>query len=103
MGEAKVEVVDARDRSRFEVLVDGALAGMAEYELSDGFIAFTHTEVRDEFEGQGLASKLARTGLDSARERGLKVAPYCPYIAGWIKKHPDYLDLVHPDHKDRVA
>lgn len=90
---SEVEVRDAVEQSRFEVVVDGEVAEFAEYRLSEGLIAFTHTEVADAYEGQGLGSKLARFGLDSARERGLAVVPQCPYIAGWIEKHPEYKDL----------
>ncbi len=103
MSDAKIEVVDVPDRSRFEVLVDGELAGLADYTVADGVITFTHTEVHDGHEGQGLGSQLARTGLDSARDRGLTVIPRCSYIAGWIKKHPDFVDLVSELHRDLVS
>ena len=88
------EVHDEPDRSQFAARVEGQLAGVAAYELSDGVITFTHTVVGDDFEGQGVGSALARTALDSARERGLAVVPRCSFIAGWIAKHPDYADLV---------
>lgn len=103
MSEPRIEVVDVPERSRFELLVDGKLAGLEDYELGDGVISYVHTEVADAYEGRGLGSKIARAILDSARERGLSVIPRCPYIAGWIKKHPDDADLVHPEHKDLIA
>ncbi|MEB3366336.1 GNAT family N-acetyltransferase [Saccharopolyspora mangrovi] len=88
------EVKDNSDANRFEIRVDGRLAGFAEYRLKPGQISFTHTEIDDDFGGQGLAGKLARAALDQARERGLGVLPFCPFIRGWIAKHPDYVDLV---------
>jgi len=88
------EVHEEPDRSRFVARVEGRLAGVAAYELADGAITFTHTVVGDDFEGQGVGSALARTALDTARERGLAVVPRCPFIAGWIEHHPDYADLV---------
>jgi predicted GNAT family acetyltransferase len=88
------EVHEERDRSRFAARVEGQLAGFAAYELTDGVITFTHTVVGDDFEGQGVGSALARTGLDAARERGLVVVPRCSFIAGWIGRHPEYADLV---------
>ncbi|MFI5527805.1 GNAT family N-acetyltransferase [Kitasatospora sp. NPDC051853] len=95
------KIVDRPDLSRYEVIVDGdRLAGFAEYRLGEGEIAFTHTEVNPAFEGHGLASSLARFALDDARERGLAVLPYCPYIKGWIAKHPEYVDLVPVDSRD---
>jgi predicted GNAT family acetyltransferase len=90
------EVVDDRLRSRWEARVDGDLAGVAAYELSEGVITFTHTVVADAFEGQGIGSALARTALDDARAEGLAVVPRCPFIAGWIEHHPAYADLVRP-------
>ena len=57
---------------------------------------FTHTEVEDRFEGQGVGSALARFALDDVRAAGTrKVLPLCPFIKGWIEKHPDYADLVY--------
>lgn len=92
-------VVDNPDQSRFEVIAgdDGTeVAGFAEYFLSeaDGEIAFTHTEIDPKFGGQGLGGVLAKAALDAARERGLAVLPYCPFIRGWIRKHPEYAELV---------
>jgi predicted GNAT family acetyltransferase len=88
------EVRDNRDRSRFEILVDGEVAGFADYRLREGRITFTHTEVDDEHEGEGLGSTLARHGLDAARAAGLAVYPSCPFTADWIKRHPEYVELV---------
>lgn len=89
-----VSVVDADERSRFEVIVDGELAGVCEYVLRGDLLNLVHTEVYDGYEGRGLAGRLARTALESARERGLRVRPTCPYIASYLEKHPEYGDLV---------
>jgi predicted GNAT family acetyltransferase len=94
-----VRVVDAPDDRRFELRVDGALAGFAEYRMRPGRIAFTHTEVDDRFQGRGLAGRLARAALDSARDRGLEVTPLCPYIADYIRRHPEYVPLVDDRHR----
>jgi predicted GNAT family acetyltransferase len=79
---------------RYELCQNGILAGYAEYKLQPGEITLTHTEVLKEFEGQGVASKLATTVLKDARKRDLKVVPECPFMAGYIRKHPEYQDLV---------
>lgn len=100
---SEVRVADAPDRSRFEVTVGGELAGLAEYRLRPGRIVLTHTEVGEAHQGLGLAGKLAAAALDSARERGLEVTPLCPYIAGYIRKHPRYRDLVDERHRDLVS
>ena len=83
------------ERSRFDIHVeDGRLAGFTQYNEGDGVREFFHTEVRDEFEGQGIGGKLARAALDETRASGLKVIATCPFIKGWIEKHPDYQDLL---------
>jgi predicted GNAT family acetyltransferase len=92
---ADVQVTDNPAESRFEARVDGELAGFAAYDATDDLIVFTHTEVFDAFEGQGVGSALARGALDEVRSDGTrKVLPRCPFIRGWIEKHPDYQDLV---------
>lgn len=92
--QSEVSVADAPERGRFEITVDGQLAGFSEYTLDDGLVTFTHTEVFGEFSGRGLAGTLVATSLDEARRLGLRVRPLCPYVAAYIKRHPEYADLV---------
>jgi uncharacterized protein len=99
----EARVADAPERSRFELVVDGELAGFAEYRLRPGRIVFTHTEVDEAHQGTGLAGRLAAAALDAARERGLEVTPLCPYIAGYIRRHPGYRELVDEQHRDLVG
>lgn len=80
-------------KKRFEVKVDDQFA-YAEYMRVANRIIFTHTEVPRGLEGNGLGSMLAKTGLEFAKSESLKVVPLCPYIAGYIKKHREYLPLV---------
>ena len=88
------EVIDNPDRSQFEILVDDKQAGLAAYRLRPGVITFLHTEIDDAYEGQGLGGQLVRAALDSARERGLRVIPTCPFVKSWIERHPEYADVV---------
>jgi predicted GNAT family acetyltransferase len=89
------EITDNAGASRYEIRVDGALAGFAEYHARPGEIVFTHTEIDEAFAGQGVGGALARGALDEVRARGgLSVVPRCSFIKGWIDKHPDYADLV---------
>ncbi|MFH9353617.1 GNAT family N-acetyltransferase [Kitasatospora sp. NPDC017646] len=96
-------VTDNRDQSRFEVFDGEELAGFAEYHRFGDEIAFIHTEIDPRFGGRGLGGVLARAALDAAREQGLAVLPYCPFIRGWITKHPDYADLVPASHRARFG
>jgi uncharacterized protein len=88
------DVRDVPERSRYEVSVDGELAGFAVYRDDDGTRVFTHTEVFDAFEGQGVGSVLARSALDDVRSRGRKLVARCPFIAAYLKRHDEYADLV---------
>ena len=99
----EVSVADAPDRHRFEAELDGSLVGFAEYHMDGPAIVFTHTEVFDEAEGKGVGSALARTALDEARSRGLRVVPQCHFIGGYISRHDDYADLVDEEHRELVS
>jgi hypothetical protein len=89
-----VSIADNPTESRFEISVDGVLAGFADYRDGHAGRAFTHTEVAADYEGMGLASQLIRHALDEATRAGRKVLPFCPFVRAFIERHPDYLDLV---------
>ena len=89
-----VTVADNTMASRYEARLDGALAGVSEYELTADTIIFLHTVVAEEHEGQGVGTAIARYALDDARARGLRVRPLCPFIRSWMQRHPEYSDLL---------
>jgi len=103
MGDMQPRVMDNSGSSRFEILVDGQVAGFAEYRRSGSTVSFTHTEVDPRFEGRGLGSALAGSALDTARGQRSSVLPFCPFIRGYIQRHPDYLDLVPADQRTRFG
>ena len=88
------EISDNAGQSRYEIRLDGELAGFVTYRKRDGAISLDHTEVDPAFKGKGVGGSLARGVLDDIREKNLSVIPLCPFIKGWIDKHPDYRDLV---------
>lgn len=92
----EVTVVDNKDHRRYEVHVGGELAGVLTYRVEDGVAVLPHTKVESRYEGRGLGALLAQTALDDAREAGLKVAPWCSFIAAYIQRNPEYADLVAP-------
>jgi predicted GNAT family acetyltransferase len=97
------QVTDNVDAHRFEAHVDRRLAGFAEYQLTDELVVFTHTEVEPAFEGQGIGSAIARFALDQLRAGGTRKAlPVCPFINGWIERHPDYLDVTYGARPSRA-
>ena len=95
--EPVIEVRNSPAHSRYEVRVDGALAGFTHYLTEDGALVFDHTLIKDAFAGQGLGSVLARGALDDVRAQGGRIVALCEYISGWLGKHPEYGDLV--DHE----
>ena len=92
-----ITITNRPEQHRYEATIDGDLAGYCEYNLLSEAIMFTHTEVLPAHEGQGVGSAIARHVLDEARAQGQHVIPVCQFIAGWIRKHRDYADLVRPD------
>lgn len=88
-----IEVIHNEERKRFETTVDGHL-GVVEYMLAPKTIIFTHTEVAPEIEGEGIAGTLAKAGLDYARDNELDVMPLCPFVASYIRRHPEYKDIL---------
>jgi predicted GNAT family acetyltransferase len=96
MAAPEFEVRDNAQRARYEALVDGDVAGFAAYRDTADARVFTHTQVADDYEGQGVGSRLARAALDDVRENGGKVVARCPFITAWLQRHPDYQDLIRP-------
>ena len=90
------EVLHNASAERYEIRLGDEMAGFTVAEPTDDpkVILFPHTEINEAFEGQGLASKLVQGAFDDIRERGLRIKPTCPYILGWLPKHPEYQDLV---------
>lgn len=90
-----VEVTNNPELNRYEIHLDGELAGFLQYELDDGLIRFVHTQVDPAFAGRGAGSTLVRSALDDVRVAGRrKVLPLCPFAKKWIEHHRDYLDLL---------
>ena len=88
--------------NRFEVQTGGKTAFLA-YRRMPGKLVLVHTEVPTEFAGHGIGSKLVSAGLDFAREQRLMVVPLCPFATDYIRRHQEYVDLVHPDYRARVT
>ncbi len=78
---------------RFEATVDGLLC-VCDYRLSNGVATFTHTEVPPALGGRGIAAALVGAALDWSKQENLKVLPACSYVAAYIRRHPQYQDLM---------
>ena len=100
MTEPNIEVVDVPDLGRFEIRVDGAVAGFTQYVIPDPeHVDFIHTEISDAYAGQGLAGKLATAALGAVRTSGRRAIPHCPFIASFIQKNPEYEDITDWPHR----
>lgn len=88
-----IVVTNNADEHRYEARVNGQLAVLV-YELDGDTIVYLHTDVPPALEGRGIAGKLAKTALDDARAQGRSIAPLCPYVAAYIRRHPEYRPLV---------
>ena len=93
MSEVLGEVTRNEADHRYEVRVDGELAGFAAYETTPELVVFTHTEIRPAWEGRGVGGRLVRAALDDVRGRDLAVLPICPFVQGWMDRHPEYAAL----------
>jgi len=87
------DIVNNRAEHRFELTVDGHLAS-AYYKTDGNVITFEHTEVPPELGGKGIGSRLVQGALDQIRAEGTRIAVECPFVKGWIAKHPEYNDLL---------
>jgi NAD+ kinase len=87
-------VVDSFEQSRYEILLGGELAGVLHYRRHSGQVELAHTEIDQAFEGRGLAGRLASAALEDARGRSTPVVVTCPFVAGYVERHPEYNDLL---------
>jgi predicted GNAT family acetyltransferase len=93
-----VEVLDRPQRSRFEAVLGGDVLGFVDYQLSGQTVIFTHAQVHPELRGRGLGRKLVGEALATTAARGQKIVPRCPFVAAYVRDHPE----LHPALDDTV-
>lgn len=99
-----ITVVHRPEERRYELLVGGERAGELVYrDRGNGVVAFLHTEVDPAQHRRGLGSALVKAALDDARARGLRVVPVCPFVDAYVRRYPDYADLVVSDPARRSS
>ena len=94
----EVTIRDNPEKHRFEADLGDSIA-VAEYILTPTKIIFSHTEVPPAHEGKGIGTILIKAALQSARERGLKVIPTCPFFASYMKRHVEVQDLLDDSYR----
>ncbi len=93
-----ISVTDNAELGRYEIHQDGEVA-YAEYRKLASGTLFPHTEVPEALEGRGLGAALVRHAMMVLRKEGGLALPVCTFFAGYIARHPEYHDLVHPDYR----
>jgi uncharacterized protein len=91
------EDLDVRDNPselRYELLLGEDMVGEIQYRLAPDAVVLVHTEVLPSLEGEGLGARLVAGALDDIRDRGLHVVAVCPFVRSYIRRHPEYRDLV---------
>ena len=95
MTDDTIDIVRNDATRRYELTVDGALAGYAQFRTGPDTIVFTHTVVKPAYEGRGLGSRLAKFVLDDAVARGEAIVPECPFISAYLRRHTKYEESVN--------
>jgi uncharacterized protein len=88
-----MDVRNNEAESRYELDLDGHLA-IAAYRMQDGAVAFTHTEVPQALQGQGVGTRLIAGALADVRRRGLRIIPLCGFVRHYVETHPEAQDLL---------
>lgn len=89
----ELRVVDDPVGQRYEARIGDLVVGYTEYRRVRGRVIFIHTEVDPTMEGKGVGGKLAKAALDDVRAQGLNFSVKCPFIASWLRRHPEYDDI----------
>ena len=97
-----IPVVDNESAHRFEARVDG-LVSFLQYRRSPDRLVLVHTEVPPEVQQKGIATKLVASALTLARDSHLRVIPLCPFVVEFIRKHPEYQDVLSEQDRVRIA
>jgi predicted GNAT family acetyltransferase len=92
-------VVDVPERGRFEIRTGDRVVGLASYHVDGGTMTLPHTEIDPAMGGRGLGTRLVAGVLAAARERGLRVHPYCSFVRHYLAEHPEDLDLVSEEDR----
>lgn len=87
-------IVDTPENGRYEARIGDEVVGWVDYRRLRGRIAAIHTEVRPEFEGRGIGSRLVRRVIADAKDQGLGITPVCPLFVAYFERHPDEAGIV---------
>ncbi|WP_046469403.1 GNAT family N-acetyltransferase [Allosalinactinospora lopnorensis] len=98
-----MKVIDVPQRKRYEGRTAEGVLGVNNYRLEEDGIVLTHAEVAPSHRGLGHGGRLVRKTLDDISDRGLRMVPVCPFVKSWIRRNPEYSDLVDPESRSEVV
>ncbi len=96
-----MEIVNNQKQQQFEVVIGDHKAELV-YRLRKNTLFLLHTYVPEELGGQGIASKLAITALEYAKAKGHKLAVLCPFVAAYVKKHPEWYEYYDKEYHQNI-
>ena len=88
------------EKHRFERHTDGKLSVVVFQKVDEHTLALTHTEVHPDLEGQGIGSAMVKQVLEYVEAHKLSIVPLCPFVAAYIKRHPDWQRVVSRDYDE---
>jgi NAD+ kinase len=91
---SEARVVDNFEEQRYEIILGGETVGTLDYRRRAAHIELLDTEIEQTFAGRGLAGRLATAALEDARTRATPVRVTCPFVTGYLERHPEYSDLL---------
>jgi quinol monooxygenase YgiN/predicted GNAT family acetyltransferase len=98
-----IVVRENTESQTYDALLGDEIVGTLLYEREGPRLVLTHTAVQNRYQHQGIATTLIAAALDDIRSKGKKVTILCPLVATFIAAHPDYADLVDPEHPGNLA
>jgi predicted GNAT family acetyltransferase len=96
-----ITVTNNEAQQHYQARIDGSVARL-EYERRGDNLVLLHTEVPEALGGRGVGNVLAQAALEDARARNLTVVPLCPFVNAYLRKHPEHLGVVEPNHRARL-
>ena len=89
-----MDVRNNEQQSRYELVDDDRVVGIADYFIRDETVVLPHTEIAQDLRGRGLGAVLVRAALEDVRRSGRTVIPACWFVAEFIDAHPEYRDML---------
>ena len=88
------KLIDKVAMHQYEFRIGDLIPRIEYIKTKNGEIYLTHTEVPSALEGKGVGSSLVRLALEDIERQQLRLVPLCPFVAGYVQKHPEWKRLV---------